>query len=620
MKTIAVTILLALPISFVYAQKREESLMLEKINLKSIESVFDEQAGKIDKETQALRLNFLEDFKTDSKEAHEIALAYLMEKQDLFGLNGRNLETVKFSKSMETPAGTCVYYEQYMNDIPVFSTNFTIFINKENEVKFALNEFRNLDKYREVIDKPLLTGKDALNIAYEYLNINGEIIGEPKTELFYFESLDKGLELAWKVNTRAMKPLGDWQIFVSAETGRIIHVEDIGMYATGSGRVFTPNPLVSANVPYNYQNNYFYAPYTPGSFNIYLESEKKTVALNDITLKNGLYYLEGPYCVVSDKEYPYRGIPKLSTPNFENFYSGQSDFWSVMCYYHIDLSARRILQLGYNIPDSLKCMEVDPHGMIAMYNSDLNYIVLEDSWYSAGNNNYVSGAEDADMIWHEYAHAIQRFLGSGITAEPKETYSIREGSSDYWAASYKRSLYPNHNWAPMGLWFAMNIPDRNPPRRVDRDWVYPSNQSQGHDQGQIWSSALMKIWGDLGRDVTDNLFLKTHFLWGKEPAMQESAFYFMLADLFLYNGSHLCQIYNRFVEHNLIDSNYVLKATSFVNQTVTTKKLVVSCSNLNVQTVNVTGSNAKLYLSAPHGDTTINGPFEVVLGSELEVK
>jgi hypothetical protein len=57
---------------------------------------------------------------------------------------------------------------------------------------------------------------------------------------------------------------------------------------------------------------------------------------------------------------------------------------------------------------------------------------------------------------------------------------------------------------------------------------------------------------------------------------------------------------------------------NFTNQTVTSNTIVTSCSDINVQNVTVTNS-AKLTLDASN-ETVINGPFEVVLGSQLEIK
>ena len=57
---------------------------------------------------------------------------------------------------------------------------------------------------------------------------------------------------------------------------------------------------------------------------------------------------------------------------------------------------------------------------------------------------------------------------------------------------------------------------------------------------------------------------------------------------------------------------------NLMNQTVTTNQTVASLCDINVQNVTVT-NNAKLKLDTP-GEVIINAPFEVQLGSELEIK
>ena len=630
MKKTVFLILFAFAVSFTNAQKSEETIMLEKLNLKSIETVFDEQTGKIDKETKALRVNLNEHFKSEAKEVNEIALSYLQGKGDVYGLSS-DLNDIKIVKTMESPAGQYVYCQQYKNGIPVFATNFTVYINKENFVTYALNEFRNVAKYKDVKSLSSIDDNNALQIVKEYLKIKGDVNGEPKTELVYFESIDNGLELAWKVNVISMEPMGDWQFFVSSSDGHIIHVEDISISVDGSGKVFRPNPLVSANVSYggNYVHN-------GGTTNPYLESQQFQVTLKDVTYENGLYKLKGPYCEVKEKESPTgHTIPALANPNNFNFTRNQGEFGAVMCYYYVDFAARRILQLGYNVPSGLQNFEIDPHGYFeqrnAHYVASGNYIAMGSDYPSF---TFIPSCEDADVILHEYGHAMQYNLGAGNMGSSGETQSVKEGSGDYWATSYKRSLYPN-NWAELGLWFGMGTAAR----RADLNWVYPTNYVSGHLGGQIWNAALMKIWGDLGKDVTDKLFLETHLLWGQSPTLRDAATAFMYADVNLYGGSHLCQIYSRFQAHGLIDANQIVSTTSFVNQTVSTNKIVFSCSDINVQNVTVTSgatltlkaagninvqgvtvnNNSKLILDAG-GEVNIISDFDVQLGSEFEIK
>jgi hypothetical protein len=284
-----------------------------------------------------------------------------------------------------------------------------------------------------------------------------------------------------------------------------------------------------------------------------------------------------------------------------------------MCYYHVDLAARRFLELGREVPDGLKKLRIDPHGWDGSQNAEYkpgpNYITMGSGF--GYDDTFVPAAEDADVIWHEYGHAIQcNFPGVGPGFEDPITPggqanlagALQEGSSDYWAASYRRSLYPNNNWGAHALWFNMG-----PNRRVDLNWKYPDDYDitaiSGHRNGQIWSSALMKIWADLGRDITDNLFLEMHLNWGDASHIRDGATEFMqVAKDFIkkgmLNSSQLCQIYSRFQEHGLIDPDQDLVTTSFVDKTVNKDRTVISCDDLDVQDIIVT-NNAELTLKAP---------------------
>ena len=97
MKRTVSFILLALSITFVNAQRPRESSNLEKFNLKPIESVFDDQGKKVDKETKALRVNRNQHFKSEAKEASEVAWAYLQTEREVYGISN-TLDNIKFGR------------------------------------------------------------------------------------------------------------------------------------------------------------------------------------------------------------------------------------------------------------------------------------------------------------------------------------------------------------------------------------------------------------------------------------------------------------------------------------------------------------------------------------------
>ncbi|MDR1122166.1 MAG: M36 family metallopeptidase [Dysgonamonadaceae bacterium] len=611
MKRLILFNFLLLSTTIMSAQKPQEVSALEKINLKPIETIFDEQLGKIDKDNKMLRVKRNENFKSDAKTAEEVVYSYLLAKYDVYGLKS-NLEDIKIIKTIKSPSGQYLYCQQYMNNIPVYATNFTVFINTENTITYVLNEFRNIVQYENIASKSEIPGDEALKIASDYLNIKSDIIGTPKMKLVYFESIDNGLELAWKVNIISMKPMGDWQIFVSATNRRIIHAENIAVDVDVNAKIFNPNPINTAQTVYGSSSYY---KDNNDATNSSLNAQLQIAVLYNIKLANGIYSLQGKNCIIADIENPmgHNLQPVITTSGGVtgfNYARNQTEFEAIMCYFHVDAARKRMLELGYNA-SGLDSIKVDPHGLNGADNS--HYVPSAN--YLAFGDGGVDDAEDADVIWHEYGHAIQNNLGVGNMSSVGETMSLKEGSSDYWAVSYKRSL-SSYNWWLFADWDGHN--EFWAGRNANLNWVYPTNYVPGHSGGQIWSSALMKIWSNLGRNVTDRLFLETHLIWGQSPSLRDAATAFIMADLNLFAGEHLCQIYSCFNEHGLIDSNIVTYTTNFTNQNVTTDRIVISCGNINVQNVTVQ-NGAKLTLDAA-GGVNIISDFEVELGSEFEIK
>jgi hypothetical protein len=70
MKKTIIYILCVLSVTLIKAQKSEESVVLEKLNLMPIESILDEQGRQIDKATKVLRINRNEHFRSSSNTAN----------------------------------------------------------------------------------------------------------------------------------------------------------------------------------------------------------------------------------------------------------------------------------------------------------------------------------------------------------------------------------------------------------------------------------------------------------------------------------------------------------------------------------------------------------------------
>ena len=205
--------------------EKEETLLYGRYNL-NIREVSEDRTVYTDNGARHLVSN--ESYQSDKTEAAEIALAYLNAKRDEFKLSS-NPGDIKVLRVQKFSDRTDVFFEQYLNNIPVYSTLFEVRLNEHNTVVYARNEFRNAPD-GPVDSIPAITDAEALRNIHKCLSVNfvyGDEMLWPLPALHYFESIDKGFELAWTIRHAAAIPGGPWLFFVSAIDGHIIHMENI---------------------------------------------------------------------------------------------------------------------------------------------------------------------------------------------------------------------------------------------------------------------------------------------------------------------------------------------------------------------------------------------------------
>lgn len=482
----------------------------------------------------------------------KVAKSYLQYKRKDFGIT--DTSEIKIKRIMKTPGGTHVYVEQVVDGIPVYSSSGTIAINNDGTVKSSINNYRNTFAGKKALKKQI-SSTEAIRIAQKHINLQKRV---PKVKeecnMMWFESEDVGAELAYKVNISAEEPAGDWQIFINAENGRIIQVTDELMKA----QVFKPDPLTTANQAYGgtmVDNN--------DNDNTEINNQRQSVTLQELKVINGLKYLQGPNCVITDIEPPNYTYPGEVLGLFD-FTRSEQGFEAANAYYHIDKSARWLAHLGYwvgtGLCDTIRLgkLRVDPHGLRGKDDSHFSIVGNHIAFGEGG----VDDAEDADVILHEYEHAIQHHLTGGMIYQG-ETMYVQEGSCDYWAASYSRAVN-TYYWKHLFNWDGHN--EYWSGRVCDVDWVYGvTTLPDGAKGGQIWSSALMEIWGDLGKEITDKIFLEAHLRWGQAPSLRSAARAFVEAEYALYNGKYSAPIIKRFSNHGLYSNNYISQIPFTIN-------------------------------------------------------
>lgn len=278
---------------------------------------------------------------------------------------------------------------------------------------------------------------------------------------------------------------------------------------TGTGRVFFPNPVATLeDQSLTDQKDADYAALQP--------------AYRKVTLTNldGSGYLQGDWANVKSSTGPLA----YSSDNTFLYNRKDDQFEQVMAYYWVTEAQKYIQSLGFGVtrrPINMESQEVriNQLGIDNSYSWDKKDILR----FGKGG---VDDAEDAEVILHEYGHAMMdsqvKSPGLGTSGEAG---AIGEGFADYWAVTVTDVIAPTPDPACVADWDSVSY--TNAPhclRRIDLDLHYPENLTgRVHYDGQIWSRALWDIRAKLGHIKADTIILEAQFGFANDTMMPAAA-------------------------------------------------------------------------------------------------
>ena len=467
-----------------------------------------------------------------------MASEYLSAAAERLQLRSADLSDLQVRHVWTNPAGSTVRFEQHVNGVPVYDSEIAVTVNSLAEVSYVASTYR--PRLERVETRPGFGPARAEAIALEHLNVDGALAHASRRLVVYPGK--GGARLAWEVRmVPETAPVGDWEVLVDARDGSLIKVVDRAFYVDGNGNIFDPDPLSSAGASYG----------DPGfddggdADTAQLDGELLNVVLRDLTLNGGTYELNGPYAAISDAESPKNGLFSQASSTF-NFTRTQSGFEAVHTYYHIDNMMRYInVDLGVSLMPYQYSggVRFDPHGLNGSDNSH----------YSSGSGELAFGeggvddAEDADVVIHELGHGLHDWVtGGGLS----QVNGLSEGSGDYIAASYSRSL---GQWTPSDpqYFWVFDWDGHNPfwgGRSTGYSGHYPEDLTGSiHTDGQIWATCLMQIWDQIGRQQTDRAFLVGLGMTGSSTNQEDAAQAVLQAAVDLgYPGSEITAIESTF--------------------------------------------------------------------------
>jgi hypothetical protein len=270
----------------------------------------------------------------------------------------------------------------------------------------------------------------------------------------------------------------------------------------GSASVFVPNPVQSlGNESLTDQKD--------------SDAAVPAAAYHSVKLTNldGSGFLRGNYAnVVSET-----GNPAFSPTNTFSYTRHQDEFEQVMAYYWVTEAQKYIHSLGFGV--TRRAIDNRPQAVrINQLGADNSFATDHPKNELRFGKGGVDDAEDAEVILHEYGHAIHFSQNFGFASE--EAGAISEGFGDYWAVTVSdvvsKSLgVPEREPLPcVADWDSTSYTSTVPHclRRVDLNLHYPTDlNGEVHHDGQIWSRALWDIRQNLGNVKADTIILQGSF-------------------------------------------------------------------------------------------------------------
>jgi hypothetical protein len=476
------------------------------------------------------------------------------------------------------PGGPAVRFQQTFGGVPVFDGQTVVSLGADNEVDMVLGSAAGS---RPADLDPSLTRADALARAAGAVPEGGETRVPSTAQLVVYPVGERSV-LAWHAVVATADPAADWNLIIDADSGAILSSWNGIRDVTGTGIVFSPNPVQkTGNASLRDLNDT-----DSGLF----DSARSSVSLTN--LASGINTLRGDFADMTGtgidqllSTLPYTPGTANEPTRTYNYSRADDRFEEANTYYAITEVQKLIQALGFTAANN-RSIPVDVH-----------FTTVDNSFYSSTDralhfgDGGVDDAEDGDIVVHEYGHSIQDNQVPGwAPGGDTEQGAIGEGFGDLLAGMFYMGT-GNPTWEGsayrycVGEWDATSY---NPVTGGNNGsgclrWINGIDESTGadigaysgaptevHDDGRYWSAAMTCVFDGMGGNTQarDNLLKLVFDAQARlvpttaDTAFEDQVASMLVSDTNLFGGTHRSLIGDCARKRNIADPDTTAPETS----------------------------------------------------------
>ena len=524
----------------------------------------------------------------------EVAGNYLKIHADDFGI-AADLAGLELVSTQESLLGTHYRYRQMLNGVRVEAGDMVVSVRRDNGQVYQVYNNTYPVTAALVLPKTLIGPEAALDAAWSHLRVHGKLMDGTGAELVYVVGKG-GFRLVYKTLVAVEAPFGYWEHYIDAQSGEVVSVRDTSVcgnkqgaplpdFAAYTGVIWSrPDAAqVWETAKLQHQFKAGLSKNTVDGSTLVFDGDPRTYlanavlvdssaaaaftaayvprVLHEISESAGVYTLEGPWVQIANFESP-NTTPSTTANGQWTSPRGNNAFDDAMVYFHIDQSQRYIQSLGFgNIQHNSIAADSD-----GLSGADNSHYVPSSNRLAFGHGG-VDDDEDADVILHEYGHAITQSIvptwGGG------DTGAIGEGFGDYWGASYSSTTTNGLTFHPEWAFsWDGHSADSWPGRFLDMtNLTYDSAHTYAAHEtingianysDQLWSAPLYQAFKTLlnmgyPRADMDKIVLQSQFGIGANATMRTMANAVVNAATLLFPaGPHAAVFREKFVNQLIL--------------------------------------------------------------------